>query len=133
MAHIGQLIEFSSSAFPPCKEDEEELVNHDTMHGYALARYVADHLPAHGFDLADMVGEDWGWWCAIKNEGYTLAYGCSGDRGEDFILQVTPDKPQIRRWFKKIDVADRVEGLLQAIFKILADSGQAKSGPTWSG
>ena len=54
MSHIGQQIEFSSPAFPPCKEDEE-LVNHEIMHGYALARYVADHLSRHGFEVLRMV------------------------------------------------------------------------------
>jgi hypothetical protein len=134
MNHIGQQIEFSSAAFPPCTEDEEELVNHETMHGYALARYIADRLPEHGFELERMVGEDWGWWCEVKNEGFTLAYGCSSyDRTEDFILFVTPDKPRVRRWFKSIDVSQRVEALNEALFAILATSGKASKGPSWVG
>ena len=93
MSHIGQKIEFSSPAFPPCKEDEE-LVNHEIMHGYALARSVADHLSRHGFEVLRMVAEDWGWWCQIRNNGYELSYGCgSHDRAGDFVLFVKPDTP----------------------------------------
>lgn len=81
-----------------------------------------------------MVGEDWGWWCGIKNEGYELSYGCSSyDRSDDFVVFVKPDRPQIRRWFKKIDVADRVEALNEAIFSILTESGKASKEPAWSG
>jgi len=146
MSHIGQQIEFSSTAFPPCAEDNE-LVNHETMHGYALARYIADSLPRHDFALARTVAEDWGWWCEVENDGFTLAYACGTQGSEedfepdskprdrrvadDFVLFVIPDKPQIRRWFKKIDVADRVEALNQAIFSILAESGKATKGPVW--
>ena len=131
MSHIGQQIEFSSPAFPPCKEDEE-LVNHEIMHGYALARYVADHLSRHGFEVLRMVAEDWGWWCQIRNNGYELSYGCgSHDRAGDFVLFVKPDKPRIRRWFTTIDVSLQVEALNEAIFAILAESGKATTGPSW--
>lgn len=133
MSRIGQQIEFASPAFPPCEEDDE-LVNHEAMHGYALARYVADRLPAHGFEPTGMVAEDWGWLCGIANEGYQLAFGCSSyDRSEDFVLFVIPDKPKIRRWFRTIDVADRVEALNSAIHTILAASGKGAEGPAWSG
>ena len=114
MSHIGQQIEFSSRAFPACEEDKQ-LVNHETMHGYALARNIADRLPAHGFDLARMVAEDWGWWCEVANDGFTLAYACGTQHQIDgaaeaaaddaFVVFVIPDKPRIRRWFKSIDVA----------------------------
>jgi hypothetical protein len=145
VSHIGQQIEFSSTAFPPCEEDKQ-LVNYPAMHGYALARYIADRLPERGFALARTVAEDWGWWCEVENEGFALAYACgtqgsdedfesgedTGSRGEDdFLLFVIPDKPQIRRWFRKIDVAERVEALNQAIFSILAESGGATRGPVW--
>ncbi len=122
MSRIGPQIEFSSTAFPPCEQDQQ-LVNHEAVHGYALARHVADRLPARGFEVVRMVAEDWGWWCEVGNPGFVLAYGCaSTDRGHDFVLVLTPDRPRIRRWFRVIEVADRVEALHAAIRAILAES-----------
>ena len=133
MSHIGEVIEFSSPAFPRCEKDEE-LVNYDTMYGYRLARYIADQLPARGFTVSGLIAEDWGWYCVVENEGFALAYGCTGEGDDDgFLIQIIPHTPTIRRWFKKIDVSDRVEALGEAVFAILAESGKATSGPTWSG
>jgi hypothetical protein len=133
MSHIGQLIEFESAAFSRCDKDEE-LVNHDTMYGYELARFIADRLPSRGFTADALIAEDWGWLGEIENEGFLLAYGCTGEGEDDgFLIQIIPHTPTIRRWFKTIDVSERVEALGDAVFAILAESGKAIKGPAWSG
>lgn len=132
MGHIGQKIEFSSPEFPPNEEDGQ-LVNNQTMHGHALAAYLAARLPAKGFEVAALIPEDWGWWCEVRNDAFPLAYGCSSyERGEDFAIFVTPDKPRVRRWFKTIDVSREVDALNDALFAILAESGKATRGPVWT-
>jgi hypothetical protein len=129
MAHFGQIIEFSSSRFPHCEEDDE-LVNGETMHGIALARHIGQRLPAHGFRVADEIPEDWGWLMAFENEGFELWYGVmSYERGDDFMIQFHPDKPFIRKWFKKIDVSERVK-LQDAVFAILQET-DGSAGPEW--
>jgi hypothetical protein len=103
------------------------------MHGYALARHIADRLPARGFTVSDEIGEDWGWLFAIENDGYALWYGvASYDRSTDFMIQFHPDKPVIRKWFKKIDVSEQVGKLEDAVFAILQEAAEGSQGPKWA-
>lgn len=132
MTHIGQIIEFSSSQFPVCTEDEE-LGNPDTMHGYALAKFLADNLGTQGFRATTFTPEDWGWHVEIENPEFPLAFGCNCEnRSDDFIVFVEPSKPVIRRWFRKIDVSARTDALNEAIFSLLAKSGKLSAGPSWA-
>ena len=128
------LIEFASPAFGFVGEDER-LVNSDTMRGFALADHIAAELRHHGFSVTCKVAEDWGWYCEVANEGWPLWYGVSADReGEDFVIQIHPDRPTIRKGlFRKIDVSQRVGALQDAIFTVLANTEPRSSDPAWQG
>ena len=130
MSTIGKLIEFNSPNFPRSVEDDE-LTNFETMHGYGLAKFIGDGLQRKGFGEVDYLPEDWGWYCEVENEEFNLWYGvCSFDETE-FLVQFHPHKPVIRRWFKKIDVSERVEALQAAVFDILAGDADRTMGPKW--
>ena len=40
--------------------------------GERLARFIADALPGHGFDVKLVIQEDWGWLVETPNPGFGL-------------------------------------------------------------
>ncbi len=131
MTTIGKTLNFRSRAFAACDGDRA-LVNYPAMHGYALARYLADHLPQHGFSVERMVAEDWGWWAGIANPDFELSFGCANYEGEDSYMIITePDRPTIRRWLRKIDVSEVAEAFDREIFAIISGSEGLIEGPNW--
>ena len=131
MHDLASLLIFSSPSFPRCRKDDEELANHETMHGYLLARYIGEGLRARGFGDVEFIGEDWGWYCAVPNEGFSLMYGVCNEEDSGFQIQFSPCKPFIRRWFTKIPVEDKVRALQQAVFEILAAEPTRTDRPRW--
>lgn len=131
MHDLDNLLIFNSPSFPRCSKDDEELVNHETMHGYLLARYIGKGLQARGFGEIGYLGEDWGWHCEVPNEGFSLMYGVCNEQDSVFLIQFNPCKPFIRRWFKKIPVEDKVRALQQAVFEILEAEPTRTDGPRW--
>ena len=131
MDHIGQLIEFNSTAFPRQQQDEE-LVNSDTMHGHALAKFIGDALEQRGFGEIRYVAEDWGWCCLLPNEGYELFYGVCSYEDAEFMIQFSPSRPVIRRLFRKIDVSERLGRLQRTVFEILENAPGRTQGPDWT-
>ena len=130
MSHFGKLIEVRSTAFPRESADNE-LVNSDTMFGHALARYIGRRLPEFGMSVARYVPEDWGWYCEIDNDGFPLWYGVSNTDEHEFVIQIHPEKPTIRRWFKKVDVSDKTTALQQAIFSVLSNPSDREIKARW--
>ncbi len=126
---FGSMLEFRSSAFPSQQEDAD-MVN-EGMHGFALACFLADGLRTRGFTVHEPIDEDWGWYVAVANEGFELAYGCNAIGETDFLVQIIPDKPVIRKLFSKIETAGPVRALAEAIFATLSESGKIEIGPNW--
>jgi hypothetical protein len=90
MDRFNRLIEFSSASFPRNPRDAE-LVNAETMHGYALSRYIGLKLYRRGTLVNCYVGEDWGWYCEIRDKDFALAYGVLAENdSEDFFDPVHP-------------------------------------------
>lgn len=132
MKHLGDLIDFRSSGFPRNAEDDE-LVNADSMHGHALAQYIGKHLAASGFEVSSYIAEDWGWCCEVANPEFALWYGVCSMEDDSYLIQFHPDRPVIRRWFKKVDVAERTVALQDAVFSILANCESRLAEPLWVG
>ena len=132
MPHFGCLLEFRSTAFPADSEDEE-LVNSETMYGHALASYIAGRLPERGLKVSNLVAEDWGWYCELENDGFRLWYGVCNSDENSFLIQFGPDKPFIRRWFKKLDVSRQVTQMHDAVFAILSACEEKLEQPKWIG
>ena len=131
MNTIGKLLEFQSPAFPP-DADDEELVNSHCMHGHALATYIGGKIVNHGFKVKRYVAEDWGWYCEVENPEFELWYGVSAMDEDRFLIQFCPNKPTIRRWFKKIDVSDRLTSLQHAVLKVLKETDSRVADPQWT-
>jgi hypothetical protein len=129
---FGKLLEVKSTAFPPVARDEE-LVN-DGMHGFALAQFIAERLAAYGLkaDPDCFIAEDWGWYCPVDNPDFALWYGCNADNEGEFIIQIEPSQPRIRKGlFRKVETTPAVTKLADAIFAILKDSGKLSEEPRW--
>ena len=65
--------------------------------------------------------EDWGWMVELENEEFPLWIGCGHQQGEDdeLLCFIEPDKPFIRRWFKKTDTRAKVNRVADALMKVL--------------
>lgn len=113
-------VEFRSNKFPPCDGEEEEI--NPGLWGKRLAEYLKAKLTDLGIETDDVVGEDWGYLVGVKNETFPLAVGCGHQYGDDdqFLCFIEPNKPMIRKWFKKIDTTQQVTRLSAALEKILA-------------
>ena len=113
-------VTFRSTKFPPY-EGEEEQIN-PGLWGKRLAEYFVEKLKAMGIETHEIIPEDWGWYIPIKNEGFRLAICCGHQNGDDdeFLCFTDPDKPVIKKLFKKIDASEQLDRLVAAMQKILA-------------
>jgi hypothetical protein len=118
-AVMNTRVEFLSNKFPAC-EGEEELVN-PGIWGKLLAEYLAENLERMGFEPQEPITEDWGYYIGLENPEFALGVGCSHQSGPDdsFVCILTPDKPVIRKLFKKIDTTEQVGRVASALDKLL--------------
>jgi trehalose-6-phosphatase len=119
-------VELQSSKFPPY-EGEEEQIN-PGLWGKRLAEYWVQKLSERGIQADEIIGEDWGWYVPIKNEGFRLAICCGHQNGDDdeFLCFTDPDTPIIKKLFKKIDVTAQLTRLTEAMQQILASDPEIR-------
>lgn len=124
-------ITFASPHFPRHSRDAE-LANAETMHGFSLARHVGEALCERGTNVSAYIAEDWGWYCEIRLAEAAIAFGVvAQDDGEEFLIQFIPDKPYIRKLFRKIDITEPLARLQDDVFAIL-QAAPSSSPPLWS-
>lgn len=125
-------VEFCSDRFP-ASEGEDEEVNPGRF-GKRLAEYLAGRLPAHGFQIKSVAAEDWGWRISLFNDGFDLWIGCgnSEEHPDAFLCFSEPHSPVIRRLFRKIDTADRVTALQQAMDAVLEEPPGVRDRRWWT-
>lgn len=119
---MEKLIRFRSNQFPSHNTDVEGPNFENGVYGKRLADYLSDRLISHGYQIADCFAEDWGWMVCIEHDRkYPLFVGCghSEEFEDGFLCFVEPNKPEIRRWFRKIDVREDVSKLQGALKAIL--------------
>lgn len=124
-------VEFRSSKFPPY-EGEEEQIN-PGLWGKRLAEYLVAKLGEKGIETEQFVAEDWGYYIPVKNEGFRLAICCGHQNGDDdeFLCFTDPDKPLVKKLFKKIDATAQLTRLTEAMRQILASEPEIKD-VVWS-
>ena len=124
-------VEFRSKKFPPY-EGEEEQIN-PGLWGKRLAEYLVHKLPQQGIRTEEIIGEDWGWYIPIQNEGFKLAICCGHQNGDDdeFLCFTDPSTPVIKKLFKKIDAAPQLARLTEAMQQILSSDPDITD-VTWS-
>jgi hypothetical protein len=102
-------------------ESEEEGVNFETVWGKRLAEFLHGELRAEGFETEEPFAEDWGWILPIANDRFSLWIGCGNyeEYPDGYLCFIHPDKPFVRRFFKKIDTRPRLTQLQRALDKVL--------------
>ena len=126
----------TSSAFSPTHGELDEA--HDDfinpgVYALELANFLEGELSQRGYPARFRCQEDWGHWMELEHEGnYTLAVCCS-NAGENASGQaehrifLVPDKPVIRKLFRKIDVRSDLERLAATLKKLLENKPQIES------
>lgn len=120
---------FSSDRFSPTPgelvEDHDDFINPGCF-ARELADFLQEGLARHDYRVGFRCAEDWGQWLELEHAGgYTLAVGCANlselENGvADHRVFVSPDKPHIRKLFRKIDVSADIERLGTALKAILS-------------
>jgi hypothetical protein len=112
---------------------EDEQTN-PGCYGKQLANWLRIKLIEKGYDVEDVIPEDWGWCVMCSREPFMLWVGCGSTLdqeqnaddprplGKDITWScfVTAEKPLLRGLFKRIDTTSAIEKLhkdLEAIFK----------------
>ena len=113
-------VTFRSDKFPPYDGEQEQI--NPGLWGKRLAEYFVEKLKGTGIETDEIIPEDWGWYVPIKNEGFRLAICCGHQNGDDdeFLCFTDPDKPVIKKLFKKIDATEQLTRLVAAMERILA-------------
>lgn len=121
---------FSSDRFRPTpselNENHEDFIN-DGFFAKELANYLEVQLIDHGYSVKLRCVEDWGQWLELAHEGkYTLAIGCSNastlQQGYAYHhVFISPDKPVIKKMFRRIDVGGEISALSGALRDILVN------------
>lgn len=113
-------VEFRSQKFPPY-DGEEELIN-PGLWGKRLAEYLVQKLAEKGIQTEFIIGEDWGWYIPLQNEGFRLALCCGHQDGDkdQFLCFTDPSTPIVKKLFRKIDATPQLTRLTEALQQILA-------------
>lgn len=113
-------VEFRSSKFPPYEREEEEI--NPGLWGKRLAEYLVQKLADRGINTEGIIGEDWGYYIPIENEGFKLAICCGHQNGDDdeFLCFTDPGTPIVKKFFKKIDATAQLSRLTEALQQILS-------------
>ncbi len=115
------LVTFRSKMFPPY-EDEEEMIN-PGLWGKRLAEYLVEKLRPHGVIAEEIIAEDWGWYIPIKSEGFRLGICCGHQDGDEdeYLCFTEPAKPVFRKLFRKVDVTQELNQIVNAMETIFSD------------
>ena len=119
-------VEFRSAKFPPY-EGEEEQIN-PGLWGKRLAEYLVQKLSEKGIKTEGILGEDWGYYIPVQNEGFKLAICCGHQNGDDdeFLCFTDPGTPVVKKFFKRIDATAKLSQLTEALQQILSSDPEIR-------
>lgn len=102
--------------------------------GEAVARFLAQRLPDHGYEIEYVHPEDWGWRVQVAHAEFPLWVGCGRyeEYPDGYLCFIEPSKPYVRRWLKRIQTATGVERLAEALESTMGDSGMAHDLRWWT-
>ena len=120
----------NSKSFTPTPgelDDEHDHYINPGLYALELANFLESELAQRGYKAKFRCQEDWGHWMELEHQGkFTLAV-CCANTGEDIAGQpehrvfLSPDKPFVRKLFKKVDVRGDLEalaGTLEDVFRV---------------
>jgi hypothetical protein len=128
---------FKSTLFDIEPGEDEETNPH--CYGKQLSNWLKGKLTCLGYDVEDVIPEDWGWCVMCSREPYRLwvACGCvvegaDSDSGEIVLSKdkiiwqcfVVAEVPFLKRVFKKIDTTDGVKKLEAALETLLKSQAE---------
>ncbi len=125
----------TSAEFSPTPgelDDEHDDFINPGLYALELANFLEAELAHRGYPTKFRCQEDWGHWMELKHEGnYTLAVGCANtgetvDGQAEHRVFISPDKPVIRKFFKKIDVRSDLKKLATTLRELLESSSAIK-------
>jgi len=119
-------VEFRSAKFPPY-EGEEEQIN-PGLWGKRLAEYLVQKLSDKGIKTDGILGEDWGYYIPVQNEGFKLAICCGHQNGDDdeFLCFTDPASPVVKKLFKTIDATAQLSRLTEALQQVLSSDPEIR-------
>ena len=125
-------LEFRSPAFPACPGEEEQI--NEGRYGKRLAEFLAGELPKHGFEVAHLNPEDWGWRIDLRHDAFRLWIGCGNyeEYADGFLCFIEPSQPSIRQWLKRVPTAEIVGRLASALEAIVRQGGEAHDLRWWT-
>jgi hypothetical protein len=120
-------VTFWSSKFPPYEGEEEEI--NPGIWGKRLAEYFVEKLKGTGVEAEEIIGEDWGWYIPIKNEGFRLAICCGHQDGDEdeFLCFTDPATPIVKKLFRKTDATEQLSYLVAVMTKILTSDPEIRN------
>ncbi|MEL6620666.1 MAG: hypothetical protein AAFP16_17455 [Pseudomonadota bacterium] len=120
-------------ATPGELDDEHEDYINPGIYALAFADFLEAELAERGYPVKFRCQEDWGHWIELEHQGkFTLAV-CCANTGEEIDGQaehrvfLSPDKPVIRKFFKKIDVRSDLEKLGATLREVLESNSAIKN------
>jgi hypothetical protein len=121
----------TSAAFAPTPgelDDAHDDFINPGMYALELADFLENEFQKRGYTVKFRCQEDWGHWMELQHKGdFTLAICCAntgdsvGGQAEHRVF-LTPDKPYVRKLFKKIDVRSDIEQLASTLRDIFDES-----------
>jgi hypothetical protein len=82
---------FTSTLFQISKGEDEE--TNPGCYGKELGEWLCSQLKALGYEVEDLVAEDWGWCVVCVRKPYLLWAGCVAMPTADFPETYDPDSP----------------------------------------
>ena len=109
-------------------EDEE---TNPGCYGRQLSHWLKDKFSKLGYEVEDVIPEDWGWCVMCVREPYMLWVGCGSIEDDDDLEKlpekkdvvwhcfVTAEVPFLKRLFKKVDTTQDVKKLTGELESII--------------
>lgn len=119
-------MEFRSDKFPAYDGEEDEI--NPGLWGKRLAEYMVQKLAEREIKVEKIIGEDWGYYLPVQNEGLRLALCCGHQYGENdvFLCFTDPKTPIVKKLFKKIDATAQLSRLTEAVQQILSSDPEIR-------
>lgn len=111
---------FESNKFKIIK-DEDENTNLG-VYGLEFAKWLEAELNILGYEIEDVIPEDWGWCVICQSEPFLLWIGCQNDFKDDKLIWccfVEAKKPIFRNPFKKLDIKKSLDNLNNDLVQLL--------------
>ncbi len=108
--------------------------NPDLPQGKKVAELLLSMLPSAGFEVEDLIAEDWGWSVKLHHKAFPLWIGCGfyPEYEDGLLCFIEPSKPFVRRWLKRIPTVQSVERLATAVESILRETNSVHALRWWT-